>query len=504
MATGPVVEMRGIGKAFAGVRALRDVDLLVHSGEVHALVGENGAGKSTLMRILGGAVPPDVGEILLRGAPLRLRRPSDALRRGIAMIHQELSLVPSTSVAENVLLGHEPRSRLGLLNLREMHRRAGELMAELDTPVDLARPVEYYNIATQQMIEVAKALSHQADVIVMDEPTSSLSEAEADRLFGVIERLRARGVGIVYITHKMEEIYRLADRITVLRDGDLVGSAPAAELPQEQLIQWMVGRKIEQLFPKHQAAVGEELLRVEELSLPADDGTGRLLVDRASLELRAGEIVGLAGLRGAGNSELLGALFGQFGARPSGRVTLGGQPVRLTRPAQAIRHGVALLTNDRKVSGLVLSMSVLHNITLADLRRVARGGVVWHDREARLAQPLADTLAVRTASLEAEVSSLSGGNQQKVVLCKWLLTEPRVLLLDEPTRGIDVGAKAEVYELMNRLAAEGKGILLITSELPELLAMSDRIIVMHRGRITAHLSRAEATQESVMAAAMEV
>jgi len=504
MATGPVVEMRGIAKAFAGVRALRDVDLHIHPSEVHALVGENGAGKSTLMRILSGAVPPDAGDILLRGAPLRLRRPSDALRNGIAMIHQELSLVPSTSVAENVLLGHEPRNRLGLLNLREMHRRAGELMAELDTRVDLSRAAESYSIATQQMIEVAKALSHQADVIVMDEPTSSLSEAEAERLFRIIERLKARGVGIVYITHKMEEIYRLADRITVLRDGELVGTAPAVELPQEQLIQWMVGRRIEQLFPKHQAALGEELLRVEELSLPADDGTGRLLVDGASVELRAGEIVGLAGLRGAGNSELLGALFGQFGARPTGRVTVAGQPVRITRPAQAIRHGLALLTNDRKVSGLVLSMSLLHNVTLADLRRVARGGVLWHEREARLAQPLADALAVRAASLDAEVSSLSGGNQQKVVLCKWLLTQPRVLLLDEPTRGIDVGAKAEVYALMNGLAAEGKGILLITSELPELLAMSDRLIVMHRGRITAHLSRAEATQESVMAAAMEV
>ncbi len=499
----PLLVMRQIRKSFAGVQALLGVDFEVRAGEVHGLVGENGAGKSTLMRILSGAVQADGGETLLDGISVRFPTPQSAQAAGVAMIHQELSLVPSTSVAANVLLGHEPRGRLGLLDLREMNRRAAELMVELDTPVEVTRRVEEFNIATQQMIEVAKVLSQEARLIVMDEPTSALADAEVEKLFGIIRALRDRGVAIVYISHKMEEIYQVCDRVTVLRDGEYIGTADTRELPREQLIQWMVGRKIEQLFPKSQAQRGEEVLRVEGMSLEAGDGTGRKLVDGVSFSLHAGEILGLAGLRGSGASELMGCIFGQYGGRARGKVLVGGEEAGIRNPSEAIRQGVAMLTNDRKVTGLVLPMSVLHNLTLASLPKAAPGGILRRSREMQMAQPLVQNLAIKAASPDIEVNSLSGGNQQKVALAKWLMTEPLALLLDEPTRGVDVGAKAEVYELMNRLVAEGKGILLITSELPELLAMSDRLLVMHRGRVTAELGREEATQERVMAAAME-
>lgn len=493
--------MRGIRKAFAGVQAVRGVDFAVQAGEVHGLVGENGAGKSTLMWLLSGALPPDAGEIIFRGQALRLSGPQAALAAGIAMIHQEFSLVPATSVAENIWLGHEPRTALGVLQPGVMDRQAAQLMAELDTPVDVSRPVEEFSLAVQQMIEVAKALSHRAALIIMDEPTSALADAEVARLFQVIRTLRDRGVAIVYISHKLEEIYEVCDRITVLRDGEQVGTSPTADLPPDQLIHWMVGRHIEQLFPKQEVAPGDEVLRVEGLTLPAEGGTGPPLLEDVSLTVRAGEIVGLAGLRGSGASELMGGLFGCYGARARGTVHLCGRCRHVTSPAAAIRAGLALLTNDRKTTGLVAPMAVLHNMTLASLPRLGR--VLRHAAEVRLARPLAAVLALKAASLDAAVESLSGGNQQKVALAKWLMTEPRVLLLDEPTRGIDVGAKAEVYQLMNRLASQGRGLLLTTSELPELLAMSDRIIVLHRGRVSAEFTRAEATQERIMAAAMQ-
>ncbi len=498
-----VLRMESVRKAFEGVQALTGVSFAVRPGEVHGLVGENGAGKSTLMRILSGAVRPDEGAIVWRDRPVQFPNPSAAQAAGIAMIHQELSLVPSTSVAENILLGREPRNALRLLRRREMHDRATQLMARLDTPIDVSRRVEEFPIAVQQMVEVAKALSYDASLIIMDEPTSALADADVAKLFDVIRSLSAEGVAVIYISHKMDEIYAICDRVTVLRDGAHIGTAPAGEITRDQLIQWMVGRKIDQLFPKHEATAGEEVLRVSHLSLDAVDGAGRKLVDDVSLTVRAGEIVGLAGLRGSGASELMGAVFGRFGARPRGEVYVRGERVRITSPAGAIRHRLAMLTNDRKASGLVLPMSVLHNMTLASLPTVAPAGVIHRRDEVALSDPLASDMNIRTASLDSEVNTLSGGNQQKVALAKWLMTQPTCLLLDEPTRGIDVGAKTEIYELMNRLVAEDKGILLTTSELPELLAMSDRILVMHRGHITAELSRDEATQENVMAAAME-
>ncbi len=502
MLQSPLLEMRGIEKWFGGVHAVANVSLDVRAGEVHALMGENGAGKSTLMRILCGAITPDAGEIVFDGAPRRLLTPRDAERVGIAMIHQELSLCPNMSVAENIYLGAEPRGKLRLVDHRRMRADAEALLASLNTPLDVTRPVEEFNIATQQMVEVAKVLSLNAKLIIMDEPTSALTESETAQLFEIIRALKSRGVAIIYITHKMEEIYELADRVTVMRDSHWIGTSDAADLAPEMLIEWMVGRRIETLFPERRVTLGEELLRVEDLSLRASDGTGRMLVDGVSFTLRAGEILGLGGLRGCGNSEVLGSIFGQYGADPTGVIRVRGAEVSVARPADALARRIALLTNDRKTTGLVLSMSVLQNMTLASLHRTGPPGMVLPKRELAEARDYWDTLRVKAASPDIEVSSLSGGNQQKVALAKWLMTEPDVLLLDEPTRGIDVGAKADIYDLMNDLAGQGKGIVLITSELPELVKMSDRILVFHLGKITAELTGDEMTQENVMAAAM--
>ncbi len=498
----PLLQMKHISKSFPGVQALSDVSFDLHKGEVVGLVGENGAGKSTLMKILSGVHGPDEGEILIEGKAVRLSSPKDAETAGVAIIHQELSLVPSLSVMENILLGHEPRTRWKTLDWAKMASTAMDLLKLMEMPIDVGRPVEEFSVAVQQMIEIAKALSLNARILVMDEPTSSLSEQETEKLFGIVRRLKGRGVGVVYISHKLEEIYEIADRITVLRDGLHVGTAPGPELPAEKMIQWMVGRKIDQFFPHREASIGEELLRVSGLTLPQPGRPGVHLVDNVSFSLHAGEILGLAGLRGAGNSELLGSIFGRFGSLPKGEVLIEGRKSNITSPPQAIAHRVAYLTNDRKASGLVLPMSVMHNMTLASLDRLTRFGWLNPLLEQRTSGPYAESLNIRTPSLRSEVSTLSGGNQQKVILAKWLMSGPRILLLDEPTRGIDVSAKVEIYSLMNRWASEGKGILLITSELPELLAMSDRILVMHRGKITAELTQAEATQEKVMAAAM--
>ncbi len=498
----PLLELRGMSKAFGGVEVLHGVDFDLLAGEVHALVGENGAGKSTLMKILCGVHSEYQGTIQLNGRHAQFRSPRDAEAAGVAIIHQELSLVPDMTVAENIFLGREPLTRLGTVDHGLMRREAGQVLGDrLGLRVDVTRRMGEMPIAVQQLAEIAKALSRRARVLVMDEPTSALADAEAERLFAVIAQLKADGVGIVYISHKMEEIYRLADRITVLRDGEHIGTAPAKDLPTEQMITWMVGRKIDQFFPKVVASAGDEVLRVEHMSL-RQGRTGKRLVDDASFSVRRGEIVGLGGLMGCGHSELLGAIFGRYGSQPQGRIWLDGQELRPGSPKDAIRAGMALLTNDRKVTGLVMPMSIQQNMTLAALKRAAPGEWLQASIERELAVPFVKQLSIRLRTMGDSVGTLSGGNQQKVVLAKWLMTQPKVLLLDEPTRGIDVGAKHDLYEQMNQLAAAGIGIVLITSELPELLAMSDRILVMSRGRITAELTRDQATQERVMAAAM--
>jgi len=494
--------MSGVNKRFGAIEVLSDVGVEVFAGEVHILAGENGAGKSTLVKILAGVHTDFEGTIEIDGAPVRPGSPIEANALGVAVIYQELSLVPSMSVADNIFLGRPRTKRAGLVDDARQRADARRLLEQFGLQLDVTQDVERFPIGTQQLIEIVKALSYDAKVIVMDEPTSALSAPEVERLFALIEKLKARGCGIVYITHKMEEIERIADRITVLRDGRLVGTAPASELPSARLIGWMVGREVDQQFPRHEAHLGPERLRVENFTVDADGRGARPLVDRVTFSVRAGEILGIGGLQGSGASQLLLGLFGAYGSRARGRVWLDGKPIRITRPRHAVDRGIAMLTNDRKASGVVLSMSVIANATLADLRRLSPGGWRSPGRERGATDVLARSLNLRAASLEMEAGELSGGNQQKVALAKWLQIDPKILLLDEPTRGIDVGAKHDVYRLMNEWTSRGIAIILITSEMPELLAMSDRIMVMHRGQITAEFRGEEAAADRVLEAAM--
>lgn len=490
-----MLEMQHIGKSFSGVRVLEDVRFDLRPGEVHVLAGENGAGKSTLIKILAGVHADFDGEIRLDGRPTRFKSPHDARARGISVIYQELSLIRPMSVLDNLFLGRD-------VGRHAQVERAAEICRQLALDIDVNQAVGEYPLAVQQMIEIAKALAGDARIIVMDEPTSALNDVEAERLFAVIPELKKRGRAIVYITHRMEEIYRLADRITVLRDGRWIGTSAAAELPRDELVRWMVGRELSGQFPPRAARPGEPQLSVRNFSVPHPSSARRWAVEDVSFTVRSGEILGVAGLQGSGNSDLLMGLFGGFGPRVSGEVMLGGARFSVASPARSIEQGMALLTNDRKETGLILNMSVCRNITLAACPHFIKCGHMNTRKERAVAEQYRSALGIRVHSLDQPVGSLSGGNQQKVVLAKWLETKPKVLLLDEPTRGVDVGAKHEIYELMNQWTSEGMAILLITSEMPELLAMSDRILVLHRGRMTAEFARADATQDRILKAAM--
>ncbi len=500
-----MLEIRSIGKRFPGVLALADVSFDVARGEVHALMGENGAGKSTLMKILSGVYTEYEGEIYLDGRPLKMDGPREAQQRGIAIIHQELNLIPELSIAENIFLGCEPRTPWGTLDRERMEREARALLLRVGLAAAPDRSVRWLRVGEQQLVEVAKALSLKARLLILDEPTSALSDAERERLFALIDALKKEGVTMIYISHKLDEIFRLADRITVLRDGRYIGTRSRDQTDEGELIRMMVGRPLSDLFPKEESAVGEEVLRVDRLSL-AGDGTrgGRALHD-VSFGLRRGEIVGLAGLMGAGRTELLEALFGVHQPpRARGRIVIAGRERPLfASPRAAIRAGLAFVSEDRKGKSLVSKLSVGHNITLAALGEfLARGsGVVRSRVENAAVQRSIRDLRIKTHSADALVDTLSGGNQQKVALAKCLLTRPRVLLLDEPTRGIDVGAKAEIYALISRLAQSGAGIVMASSEMPELLALCDRILVLAGGRISAEFGRGEATQERILGAA---
>ncbi|MCC7491047.1 MAG: sugar ABC transporter ATP-binding protein [Fimbriimonadaceae bacterium] len=485
-----LLQMRGIRKQYPGVLALDGVDFDLCAGEVHALIGENGAGKSTLMKILAGAEQADQGEVLLDGQPLQLASPLEGIRAGLSIIYQEFCLVPSMSVEENIFLGREPTTALGLIRWREMRRRAIELLQRLDAQVDAAALVETLSVAQQQMVEIAKAVSVEARVIAMDEPTAALTEHEIERLFALIAALKAQGVGIIYISHRLDEVETLADRVTVLRDGKWVSTDPRGALDRAEIIRRMVGRPLTQQFPVRASQPGEVALAVRGLSR-------RGVLHDITFEVRRGEVVALAGLVGAGRTEVARAIFG---ADPidGGSLSIAGRPLRPRHPTDAVRAGVGLVTEDRKAQGLVLQMAVRENNTLANLGAVSRGGFIQFAQERRVAESFVASLDIRTPSVEQTVRNLSGGNQQKVVLAKWLFTDAQVLIFDEPTRGIDVGAKAEIYELMNDLAARGVAILMISSELEEVLGMADRVLVMHEGRIAGELPRAAATPEAVM------
>jgi ribose transport system ATP-binding protein len=490
-ATTPIVQMEGITKWYPGVTALDGVDFSVFPGEVHALVGENGAGKSTLMKILAGAETCDAGRVLIDGVDTAISSPQEAMRLGISIIYQEFNLVPYMTAAENIFLGREPKGAIpGLVAFREMYGRSEETVKNLGVKLDVRSPVSGLSVAQQQMVEVAKATSWQSRVIAMDEPSATLTEHEIENLFSLIGRLKADGVGIIYISHRLDEVFRIADRVTVLRDGRLVAVRNVAELDRDEIIRLMVGRELKEKIPKAPAPVGDVALEVRSLSR-----AGRL--KDISFYVRRGEVLGLAGLVGAGRSEVARAIFG---ADPidSGQILIEGKPAIIRSPADAIKLGVGLVTEDRKALGLVLGMAVRENISLANLGKLSRAGFVSRRGEKLVAARFVEELMIKTPSVEQAVQNLSGGNQQKVVLAKWLFTQSRVMIFDEPTRGIDVGAKTEIYQLMNRLAASGVAIIMISSELPEVLGMSDRILVMHEGALAGELSRDEATQERIM------
>ncbi|MCC8165955.1 MAG: sugar ABC transporter ATP-binding protein [Planctomycetes bacterium] len=498
-----LVKMTGVGKSFSGVSVLRNVNFTLQAGEVHVLAGENGAGKSTLIKILSGVHNEFTGTMEVFGKAVRFASPLEASRTGISVIHQEMSLIPQMDVVDNIFLGRELRHRPWRVDRAAQERETRRLLARLGLDINLRKPVEEYPMPVRQRIEIAKALAFEARVFIMDEPTSAIPEADVARLFDIIRQLRREGFGIVYISHKMEEIYTIADRITVLRNGEWVGTAAATDMPERDLVKRMVGRELDSRFPPRLGTVGTEpRLAVRNFSLRDPDNGDRRLVRDVSFTVNRGEIVGISGLQGSGNSELLNALFGSYGSLATGTVELDGTVISPPAPGKSIAAGLALLTNDRKASGLVPDASIVNNISLASLRRMSSRSWVNAKKEMEAAERQRRSLRIRLRSLGQPIATLSGGNQQKTLLGRWLETGPKVLLLDEPTRGVDVGAKFEIYDLMNQLTAAGLAIVLITSELPELLAMADRILVMHRGGITAEFSRENATQENIVHAAM--
>jgi ribose transport system ATP-binding protein len=492
---------RGISKAFPGVQALDDVQLTVRRGRLNALVGENGAGKSTLMHILAGVFPPDKGEILLDGQSVKFRHPREAQEAGIATIHQELNLVPHLSVAENIFLGREPRNRLGLIDFRKMNSQAKVLLSALGLEVDERAPVSRLRVGAQQVVEIAKAMSFDARVIIMDEPTSAISEHEIESLFRLIQQLKQRAVGIVYITHKLDELPEIADELTVFRDGRFVAERPVKDVAHDEIIRLMVGRDPSESVPTPILS-GKEILQVHGLSLVHPERAGDYAVRDISFTVQSGEIVGLFGMMGAGRTELLQTIFGLYPRTSLGQISVDGRPVTIRSPRDAIRAGIALAPEDRKADGLVLTMSVAENVSLPSLERTTQLGILRPGRERKLVQTFVERLRVKTLTLNQPVVNLSGGNQQKVVISKWLAAQPRVLLLDEPTRGIDINAKREIYTLINELARGGLSIVMASSELPEVLTLVDRILVLAEGRVTAEFSRAEATEERVLKAAL--
>jgi rhamnose transport system ATP-binding protein len=488
----PSAELRGISKRFAATQALDDVSLDLLPGEVHALVGENGAGKSTLVKILAGVHQPDSGTIAVAGEVTQIQGPARARARGIAVVHQEPRLFPDLTVAENVFLGHAPSGRFGTIDWRAMRRAAGALFRELDVQLDVGAPVRGLSMADQQLIEIAKSLSLEARVLILDEPTASLSAHEVARLFTIVRRLRDRGVSILFVSHRLDEVFELCDRATVFRDGRHVITTATRDLTTADLVRHMVGRAVS-LFPKVATPVGDVLLEVEGLTKA---GTFR----DVGFSVRAGEIVGFAGLVGAGRTEVARVLFG-IDRRDGGTIRLGGHPVDFASPSAAMHAGVAYLPEDRHQQGLVLDFTIAQNVTLPILPRLFPRFLVRAAAERKVAHTYTEQFNVRMTSVDQLVGALSGGNQQKVVLAKWLASRPRVLILDEPTRGIDIGAKVEVHRIISELAASGLGIVLISSDLPEVLAMSDRILVLHEGRITADIPHERATEERVMFAA---
>jgi inositol transport system ATP-binding protein len=486
-----LLDVDHVRKTFPGVVALDDVSFRLKRGSVHALMGENGAGKSTLMKIIAGVYTPDAGEFRLRGVDIRLASPLDALENGIAMIHQELNLMPYMSVAENIWIRREPLNRFGFVDHAKLHAMTQKLFDDLRIDIDPEAQVRDLSIANRQMVEIAKAVSFNSDVLIMDEPTSALTDREVGHLFRIIRDLRAQGKGIVYITHKMNELFEIADEVSVFRDGKYIATKESADVTRDEIIRMMVGREITQLFPKQDVAIGEVVMAVDNLGVKG-------IFDGVSFNLRKGEILGVAGLVGSGRSNVAEALFGVVPAT-SGSITIEGVRAIIDSPRQAMQQGMAFLTEDRKETGCFLILDVLENMQAAVLtRKYVSGGVVQQAQLSADCAAMSEALRVKTPDMNERIENLSGGNQQKVLIGRWLLTKPRILILDEPTRGIDVGAKAEIHRLISKLAGEGVAVIMISSEMPEILGMSDRILVMHEGKCTGILDRAEADQIKIM------
>ena len=497
-----LLEMRNIVKEFPGVRALDGVTFDLAEGEFHALVGENGAGKSTLMKVLSGVYPFGTysGDVLVGGDVKKFSNVRDAERAGIAIIFQELSLVKELTVGENIFLGREP-ARFGVIDSGLLYRKAAKLLDDLNLPINPRTKVGSLGIGQQQLVEIAKALSQDAKILVLDEPTAALTETEIETLFGILEKLKSRGVGMIYISHKLGEVFRMSDTITVLRDGRTVGTDAAKNLSIEKVIAAMVGREVSDVFPTASHDFGETALEVKNLNVFDPDNAGKKIVDDVSFFVRKGEVLGIAGLMGAGRSELLMAIFGAWNGKTTGEICVEGRKTMIDSPSQAIAQGIGFVTEDRKRFGLFLEQTILDNLTLAGLKRISGAFLTHRSRETVAARSAMNSLKVKANSPFTFANTLSGGNQQKVVLGKWLLTNPKVLFLDEPTRGIDVGAKQEIYAEINKLAKEGLAIVMVSSELPEIIGLSDRIIVLHEGKLTGEFTEKEATAEKIMACA---
>lgn len=499
---GYILEMRNITKEFPGVRALNNVNFKVRAGEIHALCGENGAGKSTLMKILSGVYPYGTysGEIIIDGEEQRFHNIASSEAAGIAIINQELTLVKQLTVGENIFLGNEP-NRLGIINWDQLFYEAQKWMSAVKLDINPRTKVVNLGVGHQQMVEIAKALSKKARILILDEPSAALTENEVETLMDILRKLKQDGVTCIYISHKINEIFEIADTVTVLRDGETVDTKPIAETSENEVIAKMVGRELSNRFPRVDHETGEIILEVKNYNVFDPDNPRRKIVDNASFYVRRGEILGIAGLMGAGRTELMSSIFGGFPGESYGEVYINGRQVEIKSPQDAINNGLAMVTEDRKRYGLVLIHDVKKNLTLANLRKYCKSGVINSNAEVYDSQTMVKTLSIKTPSLETKVNNLSGGNQQKVVVGKWLLTKPLILIMDEPTRGIDVGAKYEIYNIMNELKKQGVAIIMISSELPEILGMSDRILVLYEGKINGEFRHDEASQEKIMLAA---
>lgn len=493
------LEMKDIIKSFGNVRALSGINLVVKTGEIHAICGENGAGKSTLMKVLSGFYSDEEfeGQILLNGVPQKFQNTRQSERAGIAIIFQELALVPEMSVFENIFLGHE-KTKGGLIDWDRAYSQAKKVLDEVKLDINPSIKVSQLGVGEQQLVEIAKALAKNANILILDEPTAALTESEADNLLGILEKLKRDGKTCLYISHRLKEVFQISDRISIIRDGKSVLTADTKELNEAKLITHMVGRELQQIYPRQERTRGKKVLEVKNWTV-ADEDSNSVIIDDISFELHEGEVLGIAGLMGAGRTELAMSIFGAFGKKLSGEVFLDGKKLNINKEYDAIQSGLALVSEDRKRNGLVLSMDIKQNSTLASLSKISNFlGVIDKNKEIFESKKYVDSMRVKTPSLEQITGNLSGGNQQKVVISKWLMNKPRVLILDEPTRGIDVGAKFEIYSIVNKLLDDGVCVIMVSSELPEVLGMSDRILVMNAGKFTGEFCHRSATQEKIM------